>query len=616
MPGYTMGSDVEGVIGIGTRGLWGQEGKILLIIDGQEMNELYYNNIPILNHYPLENIKRIEIIRGPGSSIYGGSAELGVINIITKSGADINGLSAYQTFGQMASIYGRENITFMSGYKHNDFDFALTGYYSNTNKTDQQQFLKDTIVNFKNGSSGTVNEHINMNLKYEKLKTNFIYDQYTTQYGLSQSVMFTTYNLDLKYDFQPIKHLTITPRVNYKNNSPWDANMENTIHKNIQQYLGSILIKYDLGKKTKLLAGSEFIFNNGHLYGSGNPYFYINNSPYVTYLNQAYFIQANVETDLFNITIGARYDIFSKLKDSLNSIYYAPLYNALAPRLGITKVFDKFHYKLLISKAFRAPSIGDIQNESSYNNIYISPEATFIQEVELGYKINRNMYATCNFFNINIEGPIVFYTLTNPITQMQYNVDVNYKQTGTTGAEFEFRYRSAKTSTSINYSYYHSGSLIFLRTRENSNKTQIMYYDTAATYVYQHYKNNSQMLGFPNHKITLNNTINFSKHLSLNNTFIFMSTEHAYTYSYPLNESKNSYTYQLELLKASWMWNIYLDYTDVFIKGLSFGAGVYDILNMGQNYVQPYSGGESIFPGPTREFLFRIRYNLNFKKED
>ena len=41
--------------------------------------------------YPLENIARIEVIRGPGSAIYGADAYSGVINIITKSADDIDG---------------------------------------------------------------------------------------------------------------------------------------------------------------------------------------------------------------------------------------------------------------------------------------------------------------------------------------------------------------------------------------------------------------------------------------------------------------------------------------------------------------------------------------------
>src|SRR5881628_3388115 len=38
VPGFSLGVDVEGVTDVGVRGNWGHEGKVLLLIDGQQMN--------------------------------------------------------------------------------------------------------------------------------------------------------------------------------------------------------------------------------------------------------------------------------------------------------------------------------------------------------------------------------------------------------------------------------------------------------------------------------------------------------------------------------------------------------------------------------------------------
>ena len=38
VPGISFQSDVNGIVGIGMRGIWGHEGKVLMLIDGQEMN--------------------------------------------------------------------------------------------------------------------------------------------------------------------------------------------------------------------------------------------------------------------------------------------------------------------------------------------------------------------------------------------------------------------------------------------------------------------------------------------------------------------------------------------------------------------------------------------------
>src|SRR5262249_55985153 len=104
VPGFAPGVDVEGVVDLGVRGQWGHEGKILLLIDGQPMNELLYSTIQLANHYPLESIDRIEVIRGPGSAIYGGYAELAVINIITRRPDDR--IAVATSYGQLGHALG------------------------------------------------------------------------------------------------------------------------------------------------------------------------------------------------------------------------------------------------------------------------------------------------------------------------------------------------------------------------------------------------------------------------------------------------------------------------------------------------------------------------------
>jgi len=75
VPGFSFGVDVQGVAGAGVRGFWAHEGKVALFIDGVEMNEALYSTLQFGHHYPVELIEKIEIIRGPGSAVYGGTAE-------------------------------------------------------------------------------------------------------------------------------------------------------------------------------------------------------------------------------------------------------------------------------------------------------------------------------------------------------------------------------------------------------------------------------------------------------------------------------------------------------------------------------------------------------------
>ncbi|MBI4669608.1 MAG: TonB-dependent receptor [Elusimicrobia bacterium] len=62
--------------------------KTILLIDGFPFKELIYGQHPIDEQLPLTNVKRIEIIKGPASVLYGANALGGVINLITKEPDD------------------------------------------------------------------------------------------------------------------------------------------------------------------------------------------------------------------------------------------------------------------------------------------------------------------------------------------------------------------------------------------------------------------------------------------------------------------------------------------------------------------------------------------------
>lgn len=94
------------------------------MIDGQETNEILYSSLALGHHCPLESIERIEIIRGPGSAIYGGYAELGVITLITKSAAAVNGVSVATSYGQMARAYAARKLSASFGKEIKDFSFV------------------------------------------------------------------------------------------------------------------------------------------------------------------------------------------------------------------------------------------------------------------------------------------------------------------------------------------------------------------------------------------------------------------------------------------------------------------------------------------------------------
>lgn len=66
-----------------------ENNKMLLMIDGIVDNNLFAGTAQIYMQYSLQNVKRIEIIYGPASALYGANAMTGLINIITKTGEDL-----------------------------------------------------------------------------------------------------------------------------------------------------------------------------------------------------------------------------------------------------------------------------------------------------------------------------------------------------------------------------------------------------------------------------------------------------------------------------------------------------------------------------------------------
>ena len=74
--------------------------QVLMLINGIPLTNLFHGDRNLVwGGMPVEAISRIEIIRGPGSAIYGADAFAGVINIITKASSEVSGTSVGLRYG-------------------------------------------------------------------------------------------------------------------------------------------------------------------------------------------------------------------------------------------------------------------------------------------------------------------------------------------------------------------------------------------------------------------------------------------------------------------------------------------------------------------------------------
>ena len=97
------------------------DNHILLLLNGRPIREAHGGGIngDIYRSFPIETIERLEIIRGPGSVLYGTNAFTGVINVITKKASKDPGLIVSTRYGS----FDTKQVTVSGGKENGDFSF-------------------------------------------------------------------------------------------------------------------------------------------------------------------------------------------------------------------------------------------------------------------------------------------------------------------------------------------------------------------------------------------------------------------------------------------------------------------------------------------------------------
>ena len=120
------GYEFIGIRGVNRPGDFG--GRILINIDGHRLNDPIYDSALCGREFPLDIdlIERVEVIRGPGSSLYGNNAFFAIVNVITRQGRDIggHGVELSGTGGSFDSATGR--FSFGNKFK-NGVETLLSG---------------------------------------------------------------------------------------------------------------------------------------------------------------------------------------------------------------------------------------------------------------------------------------------------------------------------------------------------------------------------------------------------------------------------------------------------------------------------------------------------------
>ena len=565
VPDFEFSVDVQGNLGLGVKGNSGNEGKVLLLWDGQPYNELMYSTVQY-DRFPVDQIERIEIIRGPGSVIYGGVGELAVINIMTKTARSLDGSRLYGGYGQMRRAMGRSFAGYQFGKVYGDTRFSALAHVSSAQRSDRtyKDFADGSYD--MNGDSALDSKNLNLSLKKKGLSLRFIADDYsqlerdhfTTLLATGATrVKFPVYSVEVKDNFQAAENLKLEARFAYQYSTPWKELDEHFPYdKTVRKDIAGLTAFYEPSAGTSLIGGAEFTHDEvdvGARTGAGSSSGTLTGAQYD---DLAFFVQTTLDMDIFNLIAGGRFDRHSHSGASF------------VPRLAVTKLVKDFNFKAIYSGAFRAPSI-----ENMRLNPAIEPEHTTTAEFEAGYKVSEALFMSANAFDITINDPIVFY----------YDGTehyVNYPKTGTRGYGFDLKYKKSGDFLELGYSAY------------SADKNRVDQY--------KNLQDATAMLAFPKYKLVLNSRYQFSKTLTASPSVIYLSKRYAY------NAAGETRAYGAVTLA-----NIYFSTTDCFTKGLELGLGVYDVFGANYNYLQAYytPGYEHPpLPAASREVFLKAAY--------
>jgi outer membrane cobalamin receptor len=578
VPGFAFGVDVQGVVGLGFRGNWGHEGKVLLLLDGQELNETLYSTTQWGNHLPVDMIQRIEIIRGPGSAIYGGYAGLAVINIVTRRASDFDGSYATATAGQMEHGLGRRNLSYGVGHASGDFTFTFSGFAGHAKRSDR--LYRDVYgEEYRLTNANLDPQMFNLGASYKRLEIRLITEHYrmTTRdsFGMSLSgpvdQSFSGLYFDVRHPWNPIDKLTLTPRFQYKRQLPWrvrDRSVGAPIYydKMAERFLGGVTINYDVHERVRLLFGAEYFTDRARLVNNDHVGVGLQRPLLGPFHTLAGFSQLLWDHSVANLSAGLRYERNSRFG------------SALLPRLGLTKHIGRFHAKLLYAHAFRAPG-----HENYAVNPEIRPEHTTTWELETGYAITDRVFVGLNLFDITIRSPIIYSNDPSRGVERYFNAD----RAGSRGLEAEVRVKNAIGDATLRYSFY---------TAEGKNNVG----------VYAVPERTDVVRALPAHKVTLHGTLNLPKGITFNPSVVWLGPRYGTIGGDPTGGAL------VGTEKSTVLVNFFLAYPNFLASGLELGAGVHNVLNQELRFLQPYDAGHAPLPGPSREYLVRLSYELPF----
>ena len=448
--------------------------------------------------YPIHSISRIEIIRGPGSALYGADAFSGVINIITKKAIDLRNSEVGATLGS----FDTNNVWASKAIDNGDWSFAFNFEYSKSDgyngiiESDAQTGI-DAIGALVFGAPPVSKAPGPISMAFEAIDLwmNIDTESYSFDLGIQDRNdvgmgQGGTEALDLNGRFGSYKHILKAAVKPQEVSKDFKLGAElhyyrssQEIHENLHlfpegAFFGAFpdgfvgnpgwqeeTMKFEVKGTYAGLEGHTIAFGTGYslqdLYEvteakNFNP----DLSPraggladvsdtsevfmpeadrdnYFIYLQDIYQLAPDWE-----LTAGVRFDDYSDFGSTTN------------PRLALVwSTSLNLTTKFLYGRAFRAPAFAEtlvVNNPVSLGNPNIEPEIIDTFEIALSYRASEELNLDFNFFSYDIKDLISFIPDSGAPTITAQNVG---ERSGY-GMELAAKYKpSSNWSVLANYSY-------------------------------------------------------------------------------------------------------------------------------------------------------------------
>ena len=120
--------------------------QVVTLIDGRPISTPR-DGVADYNQIPLNNIERVEVLKGPASSVYGANAVGGVVNIITKSGKE----KMFTELNLKSGSFYTSGMDFANGWKKGNIDYFISTNLIQSNGSRVNSDYKQQNYNLKLG---------------------------------------------------------------------------------------------------------------------------------------------------------------------------------------------------------------------------------------------------------------------------------------------------------------------------------------------------------------------------------------------------------------------------------------------------------------------------------